>query len=162
MSYKRSPSVVRLSVPESLRPPRKLTLGHRNNVTIEQSIPRADAVPFDPDALFEYLMGRAEREWIAATPSAMKHLFETEFGPVTDAMLADVATALEEVGMADASPQDDIRRVALVTLFVDRYTWGYATDPDALINPADVRISYADWLTSLATRVQTPFQSTTQ
>lgn len=135
-----------------LRPPTKLALGRRLPISPAREFPHADQVPFDPDALYGYLMAHAERRWIPATVQALATLFETEFpsGTVPESFLTDVADAMRQSGIADAAVHDDLRRVALVELFVSRYTWGYAHAPEQLLDPSTVRLTYADWLAAMA------------
>jgi hypothetical protein len=152
--------VARFPLVEAIRPPTKLALGQRNPITPVQEFDHAEQVPFDPYALFSYLLVQAERAWIPADVAAMAELFETEFAPVPEPLLADVADALVETGMAEASLHDDLRRVALVELFVSRYTWGYLQRPDIFVNPATVRLNYADWLSALPDRLHVWLQAT--
>jgi hypothetical protein len=152
--------VSRFPLAEAIRPPSKLGLGQHNPITPVHTFDHAEQVPFDPYALFSYLMIQAERAWIPADVAALAELFETEFGPVPEALLADVADALVETGMAEASIHDDLRRVALVELFVSRYTWAYLHQPAALVNPATVRLDYADWLSGLPDRLHVWLQAT--
>jgi hypothetical protein len=154
--------VTRFPLVEAIRPPTKLAIGQRNPIAPIYEFEQAEQVPFNPYDLFSYLMAQAERAWIPATVDDLQTLFETEFSAsVPDVLLADVATALKETGMSNASPQDDLRRVALVELFVSRYTWGYATAPDSLVNPATVRLDYTDWLGALPDRLHVWLQSAT-
>ena len=155
--------VARFPLVEAIRPPTKLTIGERNPITPVHEFEQPEQVPFNPYNLFSYLMAQAERAWIPATVDAIQSLFENEFSAsVPDPLLVDVATVLDETGMANASPHDDLRRVALVELFVSRYTWGYATTPESLVNPAIVRLDYADWLGMLPTQLHVWLQSTTR
>jgi hypothetical protein len=133
----------------SVRPPTKIALGQQNIIEPMYEFEYADQVPFDPVGLFSYLMSHAERRFIPATAQEIAALFEELFSAaVPDTVIRATSEALQSAGMADAGLDDDLRRNALVELFVHQYTYLYMQTPTALPNPATARISYTDWLSA--------------
>jgi hypothetical protein len=121
----------------------KLDIGRQNPVQTSFEFHAADAVPFDTTALYSYLFKQAEHHYACSYPENVVAIFEAEFasaGAVPDLVRMTIADRLAENGVADAPPGDDLKRDALVALFVDEYSRAFAANSNDLPDPRGVPI----------------------
>jgi hypothetical protein len=119
----------------------KLDIGRQNPVQTSFEFHAADAVPFDTTALYSYLFKQAEHHYACGYPENVVAIFEAEFasaGVVPDLVRTTIADRLAENGVADAPPGDDLKRDALVALFVDEYSRAFAAGSNDLPDPRGV------------------------
>jgi hypothetical protein len=83
-------------------------------------------VGFDVEGLYCFLLERAERER-AGGVDELCALFEGEVGHVPVGVRREARSRFEGLGISEASRGDDLRRVALVDVFVDALA-GYCED----------------------------------
>ena len=116
----------------------KLDAGRQNPVKTTFTFHANDAVPFDADALYSYLLAQAEQHYHCSSPDDVVAMFEAEFassGVVPELIATTVADRLTENGIAGAPHSDDLHHDALVVLFVDEYTSAFAAEPSTLPDP---------------------------
>lgn len=122
----------------------KLDAGRQNPVKTTFTFHANDAVPFDADALYSYLLAQAEQHYHCSSPDDVVAMFEAEFassGVVPELIATTVADRLTENGIAGAPHSDDLHHDALVVLFVDEYTSAFAAEPSTLPDPRGVPVS---------------------
>jgi hypothetical protein len=122
----------------------KLDAGRQNPVKTRFTFRANDAVPFDANALYSYLLVQAEQHYFCSTPDDVVAMFEAEFaspGVVPELIAMTIADRRIEKSIADAPLGDDLHQDALVVLFVDEFTSAFAAEPSTLPDPRGVPVS---------------------
>jgi hypothetical protein len=128
-------------VRDTLHSETKLAAGRQNAVTACHDFRTEETVPFDVSALYCYLVEQAEQRHLLATVEDIVWLFEAEFasnGAIPESVVNVVADRLQQTGMDTASPYDDLRLDAVITIFVDEYSQAFVAAPDKLPDPRGV------------------------
>jgi hypothetical protein len=119
----------------------KLAAGRQNAVTACHSFRAEETVPFDVSALYCYLVEQAEQRHLLATVEDIVWLFEAEFASnsaVPESVVNVVTDRVQQTGMDAASPYDDLRLDAVITIFLDEYSQAFVAAPDKLPDPRGV------------------------
>jgi hypothetical protein len=119
----------------------KLAAGRQNAVIACHSLRAEETVPFDVSALYCYLVEQAEQRHLLAAVEDTVWLFEAEFasnGAIPESVVNVVADRVQQTGMNAASPYDDLRLDAVITVFLDEYSQAFAAAPDKLPDPRGV------------------------
>jgi hypothetical protein len=126
-------------------PETKLGAGRESLVQTNYEFQAADTVPFDVDALYNYLTVQAEQR-ACGTADEVVALFEAEFaasGAVPHRVTTTIEDRLVETNMDTVPAGDDLKRDALITFFVDEYSHAFAASPNDLPDPRGVPLTHA-------------------